>query len=59
MPSKKTHVWVVQGHYGPHGWEDLDEVTTRQGGSKEAQRLRAEYQIAAPYGQHRVIRRDR
>lgn len=63
MPTAKTKVWVVQGKYtegkGSYGWEDLEEVTEEEGGSAEAHRLASEHQLCAPYGKHKVIRRDR
>jgi hypothetical protein len=57
----KVKVWVVQGKYTTgkgSQWEDLEEITEEEGGSVEAQRLAREHQICAPYGQHKVIRRD-
>lgn len=60
MSSRKAKIWIVQGKYtAEYGWEDLAEITEREGGSEAAYNLCREHQMAAPYGQHKVIRRDR
>lgn len=60
--QQTTKIWIVQGKYtsGPGSeWEDLAEITEEEGGSAEAHRLCREHEIAAPYGQHKVITRRR
>ena len=34
-------IWVVQGNYGHHGWEDLEECDSR----KDAKYLAGEYRL--------------
>lgn len=28
--NKYEYLWVLQGHYGPHGWEDLTASESRK-----------------------------
>lgn len=51
--AKFEYKHVVQGNYGPGGWEDLSE----ENDPKEAEYLLGEYRMASPGYPHRVIKR--
>lgn len=52
MANKYRYMWVLQGHYGVHGWEDLCAEDTPQ----EARQRRTEYQENEG-GAYRIIYR--
>ena len=52
-PNKYLYLYVVQGNYGGHGWEDLAESDTH----KEARYNLKEYRISSGPAPHRIIKR--
>lgn len=52
-PNKYLYLWVVQGNYGGHGWEDLAESESYQ----EARYNLREYRISSGPAPHRIIKR--
>ena len=52
-PNKYLYLYVVQGNYGGHGWEDLAESDTH----KEARYNLREYRISSGPAPHRIIQR--
>lgn len=52
MANKYLYLWIVQGHYGFHGWEDLTAAENRQ----EALGYLRDYRVNEP-GPHRLIQR--
>ena len=45
--------WAVQGHYGPHGWEDVSTADTR----REAVADLKAYRENEPQYAHRMVKR--
>jgi hypothetical protein len=52
-PNKYLYLYVVQGNYGGHGWEDLAESESYE----EARYNFTEYMISSGPAPHRIIQR--
>ena len=51
--NKYLYLWIVQGHYGFHGWEDVTASETWQ----EARADLRSYRENEPQYPHRLIQR--
>jgi len=51
--NKYLYLWVIQGHYGVYGWEDLTAAES----IKEARGYLRDYRQNEPQYPHRMIQR--
>jgi len=55
-PKKYSYLYVLQGYYGHHGWEDLTAEDQTREGRKAILQTRKEYQ-ENECGSYRIIKR--